>query len=172
MKHPAFYTLGTAAKALGVTKTTVKNWIDSRELSYTKNDKGHFQIQRVDLERLYPDKLRAVELEQSIDRPQDAKNGHHKTPEIDPALQAVIDLNKALVEQLEKRIEEKDNSLTDLKARLDQSNNILEDQRTEAEKAAKKLVDIELAAPVIKPRKVTFMDWLRGRELAEVEEVA
>ena len=164
MNTPTFYTLGTASKALGVTKPTVRKWIDDGELSATKNEKGHFQIQRADLERLYPEKLHEVETRRQTDSKDDTKTLHPLPPQNDTALQAVIDAHKAV-------IEEKDKRLSDYEKRLERTEHLLEDKRTDAVKAQSALDAEKAQRPKIKPRKVSLWDVIKNGGAVEVNEV-
>ena len=61
MKHTA----GTAAKAVGKTKSTITKAIASGELSAIKNDNGAWEIDASELYRVYPPTpLETVEIEQ------------------------------------------------------------------------------------------------------------
>lgn len=62
MKHTA----GTAAKAVGKTKSTITKAIASGKLSATKNDNGAWEIDASELYRVYPPTpLETVEIEQN-----------------------------------------------------------------------------------------------------------
>lgn len=49
-----FYTLGTAAKATGMTKSALSKAIAKGRISATKDDLGRFQIDPAELHRVYP----------------------------------------------------------------------------------------------------------------------
>jgi hypothetical protein len=48
------YTLGEAARAAGVSKTSIKRSLDSGRLSATKDEFGRWSIEPVELHRVYP----------------------------------------------------------------------------------------------------------------------
>ena len=48
------FTLGTAAKACGINKTTVLKAIKTGRLSGTRNDEGNWSIEPVELFRVFP----------------------------------------------------------------------------------------------------------------------
>ena len=48
------YTLGTAAKETGKSKTTIKRAIDKGRLSAKKNEAGEWEIDPAELHRVYP----------------------------------------------------------------------------------------------------------------------
>lgn len=50
------YTLGTAAKATGKSRTTILRAIESGRISAQKNDIGHYQIDPAELHRVFPPK--------------------------------------------------------------------------------------------------------------------
>ena len=53
-KDPMFYTLGTAAKATGKTKTAIAEAIKKSRLSAVKDELGRYQIDPAELHRVYP----------------------------------------------------------------------------------------------------------------------
>ena len=55
------YTLGTAAKETGKSKTTIKRSIDKGRLSAKKNEAGEWQIDPAELHRVYPVSVPKVE---------------------------------------------------------------------------------------------------------------
>jgi hypothetical protein len=48
------YTLGTAAKATGKSKTTIKRALEKGRISGKKTDLGEWQIEPIELHRIYP----------------------------------------------------------------------------------------------------------------------
>ena len=48
------YTLGTAAKATGISKTAIKRSIERGRISAKKNEFGHWAIDPAELHRVYP----------------------------------------------------------------------------------------------------------------------
>lgn len=70
-----FYTLGTAAKATGKTKTAIAESIKKGRISAIKDDFGRYQIDPAELHRVYPPLSEA-------DRQEDSQSGHDKTQEL------------------------------------------------------------------------------------------
>jgi len=70
-----FYTLGTAAKATGKTKTAIAESIKKGRISATKDDFGRYQIDPAELHRVYPPLSEA-------DRQEDSQDGRDKTQEL------------------------------------------------------------------------------------------
>lgn len=70
-----FYTLGTAAKATGKTKTAIAESIKKGRISATKDDFGRYQIDPSELHRVYPALSEA-------DRQEDPQDGRDKTQEL------------------------------------------------------------------------------------------
>lgn len=70
-----FYTLGTAAKATGKTKTAIAESIKKGRISAIKDDFGRYQIDPSELHRVYPPLSEA-------DRPEDPQEGRDKTLEL------------------------------------------------------------------------------------------
>jgi hypothetical protein len=53
-KQPLMYTIGTAAKATGKTKSTISRDIHKGKISATKNEDGSYSIDPAELHRVYP----------------------------------------------------------------------------------------------------------------------
>lgn len=70
-----FYTLGTAAKATGKTKTAIAESIKKGRISAIKDDFGRYQIDPSELHRVYPPLSEA-------DRQEDSQDGRDKTQEL------------------------------------------------------------------------------------------
>lgn len=54
--NPMPYTLGQAAKAAGVAKSTISDACKTGKISFTKNEHGAYQIDAAELHRVYPPK--------------------------------------------------------------------------------------------------------------------
>lgn len=87
-----FYTLGTAAKATGKTKTAIAESIKKGRISATKDDFGRYQIDPSELHRVYPPLS-------ETDRQEDPRDGRDKTQELttkimvlETQLQAIAEL--------------------------------------------------------------------------------
>ena len=98
MKHTA----GTAAKAVGKTKSTITKAIASGKLSAIKNDNGAWEIDASELYRVYPPTpLESVEIEQ-----------------IDTLKEMVV--NSKEIEALERLLKAAEEQIDDLKADRDE----------------------------------------------------
>ena len=90
MKHTA----GTAAKAVGKTKSTITKAIASGKLSAIKNDNGAWEIDASELYRVYPPTpLETVEIEQNDTLKEMGRNSKE--------IQALERLLKAAEEQID-----------------------------------------------------------------------
>ncbi|MEI7993721.1 MAG: hypothetical protein WCH01_02335 [Methylococcaceae bacterium] len=102
------YTLGTAAKATGKSKSTISRDIKNGKISATPKDNGSYEIDPSELHRVYP----AVSCNSS-------RNGsieHIETLRTDSEARAI----KAEVDGLREQIELLKNERNDLRRRLDQ----------------------------------------------------
>ena len=117
MGHTMGHTLGQAAKAAGVSKTTMRRAIDSGRVSATKREDGSYEINPAELCRAFP----AAAVTPS---PGDAAGtmAHQITPSDTGGL-------RVEVEMLRERLAEKDATIGDLRQRLDRS----EDERRQAQ---------------------------------------
>lgn len=95
-------TLGQAARATGLGKTTLTRAIKAGRLSATRNDTGGYSIDPAELSRVY-----SVRPETPDTAPQSVAAVHHATPESDPivtarlaALEAQVDGLKALLDEV------------------------------------------------------------------------
>ena len=140
------HTLGTAAKATGVSKPTIQRAIKSGRISAKKNDLGVWQIDPAELHRVYPPVTNNGNEQRHV---RQSETGH-ETGSDTRVLQVKIE---ALEQQLQREREylaDKDKIINDLRMRLDQ-------ERDES----KKLTTLLLTHR--KPKKKTVLD--RGREL-------
>ncbi len=92
-----FYTLGTAAKATGKTKTAIAESIKKGRISAVKDDFGRYQIDPAELHRVYPPLS-------EVDRQEDSQAGHDKTQELttkimvlEAQLQSIAELKTQIV---------------------------------------------------------------------------
>jgi predicted site-specific integrase-resolvase len=121
------HTLGTAAKAAGVSKTTLRRAIESGRLSATRNDDGSYSIDPAELHRAFPRHSDATAiLARSV------------TANDTGGLQVEV-------EMLRERLAEKDDVIRDLRGRLDAEAEerrrltaLLTDQRPAAQPAARR----------------------------------
>lgn len=89
------YTLGTAAKAVGKSKSTISKAIKSGKISAHKTDDGIFEIDPSELHRVYPLTPSATVAAEQLDTPQATGENSSK-----------IELLEAKLEMANKRIEE------------------------------------------------------------------
>lgn len=130
------YTLGQAAQATGKSKTTIKRALEKGRISGKKNDSGEWQIEPVELHRIYPAKE------------QDTVPGNSKEATSDNReLQARL-------EAAEQRIADKEEVIDDLRCRLDQS----EDKRRRKDQQLTALLTDQREKP-----KRAFWRWLIGQ---------
>lgn len=113
MKH----TLGTAAKACGVARTTILRAIKSGKISAGKDDAGNYAIDPAELHRVFPPVVVEQSAEQAMER--DATG-------VVTAETAVL---LAKIEGLEALLDRERETVTDLRRRLDQS----EEERRETQ---------------------------------------
>ena len=97
------YTLGQAAKAADVSKTTIQRAIKSGRLSASRQDDGSYVIDPAELHRVFPRGGDA-----------DSEMARSVTPSATGEL-------RVEVEMLRERLAEKDEVIDDLRRRLDQS---------------------------------------------------
>jgi len=100
------YTLGTAAKAAGKSKTSIRRALDSGKISGKKNDFGEWEIDPSELHRVFP--------------------VSHSNSDADPEMARSVTSDgspigelKAKLESAEIRIRDKDAVIDDLRQRLD-----------------------------------------------------
>ena len=95
------YTLGTAAKATGYTKPTIRKAIDDGKLSATRNGKGHYQIDPTELQRVYGEEMLKVDTNQKAD----SETLRTYTPEVSTPSQGEIEALKLVIAEKDKTIE-------------------------------------------------------------------
>ena len=96
------YTAGTAAKAVGKTKSTITKAIASGKLSAIKNDKGAWEIDASELNRVYPPTLLET-----------GENEHKETPIGNSG-------NTKEIEALERLLKAAEEQIEDIKADRDE----------------------------------------------------
>jgi hypothetical protein len=102
------HTLGTAAKATGMSRTAILRAIGKGKISAQKNDHGEWDIDPSELHRLYPRKQA------------DTVTDTGKAPEHGNTDFIIENREmKAKLEAAEQRIRDKDNVIDDLRRRLD-----------------------------------------------------
>lgn len=120
------YTLGEAARATGKSKATISKAIKSGRISASKDESGVYRIDPSELHRVYPPKS------------QEAPSTSTGLPPItslpvNGGNEESRETLKARLEEIEKRLAEKDEVLADLRDERDkwrqQATALLEDQR-------------------------------------------
>lgn len=101
------HTLGTAAKATGLSRTAILRAIKSSKISAQKNDLGEWDIDPAELHRVYPPVA-----EKTV-----AVNSNFKNDDLALKNREM----QARLEAAEQRIRDKDDVIDDLRRRLDQS---------------------------------------------------
>lgn len=94
------YTLGQAAKATGLSKTTISKALKNGSLSYVEKTKAGYKIDPAELARVYP--LVTVN---GNDNPQD---GRSVTPEVNPKITPVNSALEVEVKLLREQIDRMD----------------------------------------------------------------
>jgi len=119
------YTLGTAAKATGMSRTAILRAIGKSKISAKKNDHGEWDIDPAELHRVYPQKQPDTGTD----------NSTIETPE-NTRLAAENAEMKVKLDAAEQRMRDKDAVIDDLRGRLDRESEerrkltaILTDQR-------------------------------------------
>jgi hypothetical protein len=123
------YTLGTASKATGVSRSTVLRAIKSGKISATPDVHGVYQIEPAELFRVYPSVADKAEQKEALLL--------HTTAQSNIETAVLRSENKLLRGQLE----EKDETLKDLRNRLDQAD---KERRETLEKLVPLLTDQRL----------------------------
>ena len=130
------YSLGQAAKAAGISKTSLHRAIQKGRVSAAKNDNGSYVIDPSELHRVYPPIS-------ETDRSANPDLGQDGTAET--AIETAV--LRREVQLLNERLTDKETVIADLKERLDQSEQerrdkdrqltaLLTDQREQAEQPA------------------------------------
>lgn len=119
------YTLGQAAKATGITKTTIAEAIKKGRLSASKDDSGRYQIDPAELHRVYPPVS-----EQGKD---DVQSEQYKTLELTAKIMALEAQIKAVSELKDQIASERDDLRADRDHWRKQATALITDQRAKPE---------------------------------------
>ena len=155
MTPSTFLTAGEAARATGKSVPTITRAIKQQRIKggVTKGDNGQYQIDPAALFNVYPP-LDPVKERNSNTQPQTQGD---VTPLLDTAYTAALDAMKEVIAAKDALISDKENTIDQYKKRLAQSENLLTDQRDQAEK-----IQADLAA-ANKERKLTWHERLTGK---------
>jgi hypothetical protein len=138
------YSLGQAAKAAGISKTSLHRAIQKGRVSAAKNDNGSYEIEPSELHRVYP----PVADEDRSDNPGVGQDGTAETASETALLRREL-------EWVRERLADKDDVIDDLRERLNQS---------EQERRDK---DRQLTALLTDQRKVKPRRWWWQRKPAD-----
>jgi ATPase subunit of ABC transporter with duplicated ATPase domains len=142
MKH----TLGTAAKACGVGRSTILRAIKTGRISASKDDTGSYSIDPAELHRVFP--------------PVPTEQGAHQTTERDATGNGTGEtpVLMAKIEGLEALLSRERETVDDLRRRLDQS----EAERRETQVKLTALLthqrEPEPKAPVVEPTRPSLLE--------------
>ena len=164
MKPSTFLTAGEAARATGKSVPTITRAIKQQRIKggVTRGDKGEYQIDPSALFNVYPP-LDPVKERNSNAQPQTQGD---VTPLLDTAYTAAIAALKETIAAKDALISDKDETITHYKTRLSQSENLLTDQRTQAEKIKADLKAVQEKPISPEPRKLTWYERLTGKTQA------
>jgi hypothetical protein len=145
------YTLGTAAKAVGVGKATISRAIASGKLSAEKQPDGSFAIDASELYRVFQPKPVADQASERTDTPgTPLRNGADHPPIANQPAEAKV------VEALSREREQLLATIADLRMRLSESE---QERRATAERLTALLTDQRKAATPPPPRR--WWHWRR-----------
>jgi excisionase family DNA binding protein len=134
------YTLGEAAKAASVSKTTLRRAIEKGRLSATRRDDGSYEIDPAELHRAFP-------------RPGDGSGTMARSVTASDTGELRVE-----VEMLRERLVEKDETIGDLRRRLDES----ETERRQAQERLTALLTDQRPASQPAERR-SWWPWRRGK---------
>lgn len=104
------YTLGEAAKAAGISKTSIHRAIKTGKISAVKDAFGSYQIDPAELHRIYP-----------VAKEGNGYAEHTLEQSVVPEILVETGVLRRETELLRERLNDKDGVIADLRARLDKS---------------------------------------------------
>lgn len=111
-KHPPSFTLGEASKQFTVSKSTLSKDRKSGKLSANRQPDGSYHVSYAELHRVYGEKLKPRTVEETVGSNDSQPLEHQReTPE--------KELLKAKLEAAERLLEERQQTIDDLRTRLD-----------------------------------------------------
>ncbi|EPJ43036.1 MAG: hypothetical protein OFPII_43890 [Osedax symbiont Rs1] len=110
-----YYTLGTASKATGKTKTTISNAIKKGRISAVKNDLGHYQIDVSELHRVFP----PIKKHRSRSTPKVTTQDHLIIPKNND-LNAQVYAKNEIIKMKDEMYQKAEREIEDLKMQRDQ----------------------------------------------------
>lgn len=161
MKPSTFLTAGEAARATGKSVPTITRAIKQQRIQggVTRGDNGQYQIDPAALFNVYPP-LDPLKGRNSNTQPQTQGDA---TPLLDAAYTAAMDAMKEVIAAKDALIQDKEASINSYKKRLAQSENLLTDQRDQAEKMKADLETEHKKTANPKPRKLTWYERFTGK---------
>lgn len=123
------FTLGQAAKAAGVSKTTISKAIATGRISAGRNDKGVYQIQPAELFRVY---TKTGEPDGTRNRDKTPTGGQTVDPEMmteNASLKAKVDGLEAMINQLREQASDLKEQRDGWQKQAEGSQRLLADQR-------------------------------------------
>ena len=136
--NPKTLTLGQAAKVCGRSKPTLSNALKNGRLSYIEKTPSGYKIDPAELNRVFPYSLSNLENNQSL------------THSLTPSNTVGEDVLRAKLDASERRLEDANNTINDLRMRLDRS------------EAARERQDLVLADSRVKTPPKGFLSRLFG----------
>ena len=103
--------LNRAAKQGGIAKTTLQRALENGDISATKNDRGHWQIEESEFGRWLSTR--------STEQTETSPKIRYGTPDGTPEKTAEISALETEVKMLRERLTDKDDFISDLQRRLD-----------------------------------------------------
>lgn len=110
-----YYTLGTASKATGKTKTTISNAIKKGRISAVKNDLGHYQIDISELHRVFP----PIKKHRSSNTPKVTTQDHLIIPK-NSDLNTQVYAKNEIIKMKDEMYQKAEQEIEDLKMQRDQ----------------------------------------------------
>jgi len=141
------YTIGTAAKATGKSKSTISRDIDKGKISAVKNEDGSYSIDPAELHRVYPPVSQSNGSSNGQSNDSQPVNFAAGTGELEGELQHLRERLSSLELEREREREQLTDQIEDLRRRLDRTEEdrrekdrqltaLLTDQRQKAEAPA------------------------------------
>lgn len=154
------YTIGTAAKATGKSKSTISRDIEKGKISAMKNDDGSYSIDPSELHRVYP----------PVSQRNGSSNGQSNDPQpvnfgagtggLEGELQHLRERLSSLELEREREREQLTEQIEDLRSRLDRA----EDERRDKDRQLTALLTDQREKPAAEPQRQPEQDrkGLRG----------
>ena len=161
MTPNTFLTAGEAARATGKSVPTITRAIKQQRIKggVTKGDNGQYQIDPTALFNVYPP-LDLMKERNSNAQPQTQGD---VTPLLDTAYTAALEAMKEVIAAKDALISDKEDTIDQYKKRLAQSENLLTDQRDQAERIQTDLATTHKESENLEARRLTWYERLTGK---------